>query len=126
MKLSNSGVKLLGTTAENVDLAEDRSKFSALLDQLEISQPSWSKLLSISEAKRFAEKIGYPVIVRPSYVLSGSAMRVAYDEQSLENFLKLAAKVSPDHPVVISKFINQAKEVEVDGVSDGENVLSAL
>jgi carbamoyl-phosphate synthase large subunit len=123
MKLSNAGVKLLGTSAENVDLAEDRSKFSALLDQLEISQPSWSKLLSISDAKRFAEKIGYPVIVRPSYVLSGSAMRVAYNETALENFLNLAAKVSRDHPVVISKFIDHAKEVEVDGVSDGETVL---
>jgi len=122
MKLSNAGVKLLGTTAEDVDLAEDRSKFSALLDQLGISQPSWSKLQSIEDAKRFAEKIGYPVIVRPSYVLSGSAMRVAYNETSLENFLKLAAKVSLDHPVVISKFITQAKEVEVDGVSDGKNV----
>jgi len=122
MKLSNAGVKLLGTTAEDVDLAEDRSKFSALLDQLGIAQPSWSKLQSIEDAKRFAEKIGYPVIVRPSYVLSGSAMRVAYNETSLENFLKLAAKVSLDHPVVISKFITQAKEVEVDGVSDGKNV----
>ena len=123
MPLSNAGVKLLGTSAENVDLAEDRSKFSALLDQLEICQPSWSKLRSVAEAKRVAEKIGYPVIVRPSYVLSGSAMRVAYNEQSLENFLKIAAKVSRDHPVVISKFITQAKEMEVDGVSDGENVL---
>ncbi len=122
MKLSNAGVKLLGTSAENVDLAEDRSKFSALLDQLNIPQPPWSKLQSISDAKSFAEKIGYPVIVRPSYVLSGSAMRVAYNETSLENFLNLAAKVSPDHPVVISKFINRAKEVEVDGVSDGETV----
>ena len=123
MGLSEKGVKLLGTSAENVDLAEDRSKFSALLDQLQICQPSWSKLLSVGEAKRFAEKIGYPVLVRPSYVLSGSAMRVAYNETSLENFLKLAAKVSRDHPVVISKFIDHAKEVEVDGVSDGENVL---
>jgi carbamoyl-phosphate synthase large subunit len=123
MKLSEEGVKLLGTSAEDVDLAEDRSKFSALLDQLGISQPSWSKLLSIADAKRFADKIGYPVIVRPSYVLSGSAMRVAYNETSLENFLNLAAKVSRDHPVVISKFIDQAKEVEVDGVSDGETVL---
>ena len=123
MALSKAGVKLLGTSAENVDLAEDRSKFSTLLDQLGIEQPSWSKLQSIDEAKRFAKKIGYPVIVRPSYVLSGSAMRVAYNETSLENFLKLAAKVSRDHPVVISKFISQAKEVEVDGVSDGENVL---
>ncbi|MDR0373079.1 MAG: carbamoyl-phosphate synthase (glutamine-hydrolyzing) large subunit [Nitrososphaerota archaeon] len=122
MPLSEAGVKLLGTSAQNVDLAEDRSKFSALLDQLGIHQPSWSKLQSIEEAKRFATKIGYPVLVRPSYVLSGSAMRVAYNESVLENFLNLAAKVSRDHPVVISKFINSAKEVEVDGVSDGENV----
>ena len=99
--------------------APNSAHFSTNLD---ISQPSWSKLQSIDDAKRFAEKIGYPVIVRPSYVLSGSAMRVAYNETSLENFLNLAAKVSRDHPVVISKFINRAKEVEVDGVSDGENV----
>lgn len=123
LKLANAGVKLLGTSAENIDLAEDRSKFSALLDQLGIPQPSWSKLTSINDAKLFAEKIGYPVIVRPSYVLSGSAMRVAYDETALENFLKLAAKVSRDHPVVISKFIDKAKEVEVDGVYDGETCL---
>jgi carbamoyl-phosphate synthase large subunit len=123
LKLANSGVKLLGTSAENIDLAEDRSKFSALLDQLGIPQPSWSKLTSISAAKRFAEKIGYPVIVRPSYVLSGSAMRVAYNETALENFLKLAAKVSHDQPVVISKFVDRAKEVEVDGVYDGETCL---
>ena len=123
MKLTESGAKILGTSAQNVDLAEDRSKFSALLDQLGISQPPWSKLVTIEDAKISAEKIGYPVIVRPSYVLSGSAMRVAYDEVSLENFLNLAAKVSQDHPVVISKFITGAKEVEVDGVSDGDNVL---
>jgi carbamoyl-phosphate synthase large subunit len=123
MKLAASGVKLLGTSAEDIDLAEDRSKFSALLDQLGIPQPSWSKLTSINDAKRFAEKIGYPVIVRPSYVLSGSAMRVAYNETALENFLNLAAKVSRDHPVVISKFIDKAKEVEVDGVYDGETCL---
>jgi carbamoyl-phosphate synthase large subunit len=123
MKLAASGVKLLGTSAEDIDLAEDRSKFSALLDQLGIPQPSWSKLTSINDAKRFAEKIGYPVIVRPSYVLSGSAMRVAYDETALENFLNLAAKVSRDHPVVISKFIDKAREVEVDGVYDGETCL---
>jgi len=120
MKLATAGVKLLGTAAEDIDAAEDRSKFSALLDQLGVPQPEWSKLTSISAAKRFAEKIGYPVIVRPSYVLSGSAMRVAYNETMLENFLKLAAKVSRDQPVVISKFVNKAKEVEVDGVSDGE------
>ena len=120
MKLVTAGIKLLGTAAEDIDAAENRSKFSALLDQLGIPQPEWSKLTSISAAKRFAEKIGYPVIVRPSYVLSGSAMRVAYNEKALENFLKLAAKVSRDQPVVISKFVNKAKEVEVDGVSDGE------
>ncbi len=120
LKLANSGVKLLGTSAENIDVAEDRSKFSALLDELEIPQPRWSKLKSINAAKRFAETIGYPVIVRPSYVLSGSAMRVAYKEAALENFLKLAAKVSRDQPVVISKFVSKAKEVEVDGVYDGE------
>jgi len=123
LKLANSGVKLLGTTAKNIDVAEDRSKFSALLDELGIPQPSWSKLKSINAAKRFAEKIGYPVIVRPSYVLSGSAMRVAYNESALESFLKLATKVSRDQPVVISKFINKAKEVEVDGVYDGETCL---
>ena len=123
LKLANSGVKLLGTAAEDIDVAEDRSKFSALLDDLGIPQPSWSKLKSINAAKRFAESIGYPVIVRPSYVLSGSAMRVAYNETALENFLKLAAKVSRDQPVVISKFVNKAKEVEVDGVYDGETCL---
>ncbi|MCL2133940.1 MAG: carbamoyl-phosphate synthase (glutamine-hydrolyzing) large subunit [Candidatus Bathyarchaeota archaeon] len=123
IKLTESGAKILGTSAQSVDLAEDRSKFSALLDELGISQPPWSKLVSIDAAKHSAEKIGYPVLVRPSYVLSGSAMRVAYDEISLENFLKLAAKVSHDHPVVISKFITGAKEVEVDGVCDGSNVL---
>jgi carbamoyl-phosphate synthase large subunit len=123
LKLANSGVKLLGTSAENIDVAEDRSKFSALLDELGVPQPSWSKLKSINAAKRFAEKIGYPVIVRPSYVLSGSAMRVAYNESALENFLKLATKVSRDQPVVISKFVNKAKEVEVDGVYDGETCL---
>ncbi|MCX8150364.1 MAG: carbamoyl-phosphate synthase (glutamine-hydrolyzing) large subunit [Candidatus Bathyarchaeota archaeon] len=123
MKLAHSGIKLLGTAAEDIDAAEDRSKFSELLDKLEIPQPPWSKLASIEGAKLFAEKIGYPVIVRPSYVLSGSAMRVAYDEAALDNFLKLAAKVSRDHPVVISKFVEGAKEVEADGVSDGETCL---
>ncbi|MBT0159668.1 carbamoyl-phosphate synthase (glutamine-hydrolyzing) large subunit [Candidatus Bathyarchaeota archaeon A05DMB-2] len=123
MKLANAGVKLLGTSAEDIDVAEDRSKFSALLDKLGIPQPSWSKLTSIDEAKGFAAKIGYPVIVRPSYVLSGSAMRVAYNETALENFLNLAAKVSRDHPVVISKFVDKAREVEVDGVYDGETCL---
>jgi carbamoyl-phosphate synthase large subunit len=123
LELANHGANLLGTSGESIDCAEDRSKFSALLDQLGIPQPRWSKLATIDGAKRFAEEIGYPVLVRPSYVLSGSAMRVAYTQKELENYLGLAAKVSREHPVVISKFIENAKEVEVDGVSDGEDVL---
>jgi carbamoyl-phosphate synthase large subunit len=123
LKLVNSGVRLLGTSAESIDQAEDRSKFSALLDLLKIQQPEWSKLTTTQEAKNFAKKIGYPVLVRPSYVLSGSAMRVAYTEEELEKYLKQATKVSPEHPVVISKFVEGAKEVEVDGVSDGEDLL---
>lgn len=123
LKLAKSGVKLLGTTAESIDQAEDRSKFSALLDSLGIPQPKWSKLTTIDEAKKFARKIGYPVLIRPSYVLSGSAMRIAYTEEELEKYLKQATKVSKEHPVVISKFVERAKEVEVDGVSDGEDLL---
>jgi len=123
LDLANSGVKLLGTSGQSIDSAEDRSKFSALLDQLRIPQPEWSRLTTTRDVKEFAEKIGYPVLIRPSYVLSGSAMRVAYAEDELENYLKLATKVSREHPVVISKFIEKAKEVEVDGVSDGEDIL---
>jgi carbamoyl-phosphate synthase large subunit len=123
LQLAGYGVKLLGTSGQSIDRAEDRSKFSALLDELDIPQPEWSKLTTTQDAKRFAEKIGYPVLVRPSYVLSGSAMRVAYAEDELEDYLKLATRVSREHPVVISKFIENAKEVEVDGVSDGEDVL---
>jgi carbamoyl-phosphate synthase large subunit len=123
LKLAKMGINLLGTRAEDIDLAEDRSKFSELLDRLDIPQPRWSRLSSIESAKLFSEKIGYPVLVRPSYVLSGSAMRIAYNGTALENYLKLAAKVSRDMPVVISKFILEAKEVEEDGVSDGETCL---
>jgi carbamoyl-phosphate synthase large subunit len=123
LKLADYGVRLLGTSAENIDNAEDRSKFSALLDKLGIPQPKWSKLTTIEDAKKFAKEIGYPVLIRPSYVLSGSAMRVAYTEKELENYLKLATMVSPEHPVVISKFMQGAKEVEVDGVSDGQDLL---
>lgn len=122
LKLTESGVKLLGTSSKSIDYAEDRSKFSELLDRLAIPQPEWSMLTTIKEAKEFAEKIGYPVLIRPSYVLSGDAMRVAYSEEELEDYLKLATRVSPNYPVVISKFIQGAKEVEVDGVCDGEEV----
>jgi carbamoyl-phosphate synthase large subunit len=127
LKLSTSGVNLLGTSGESIDKAEDRSKFSSLLYQLEIQQPQWSDLSTTRDLKKFALKVGYPILIRPSYVLSGSAMRVAYTESELENYLKLAAKVSKEHPAVISKFIENAKEVEVDGVYDGEdNIIGAI
>ncbi|MEM4447674.1 MAG: carbamoyl-phosphate synthase (glutamine-hydrolyzing) large subunit [Candidatus Jordarchaeales archaeon] len=122
-KLARAGVRIFGTAGEDVDRAEDRAKFSALLESLGIPQPPWSKLTSLEEAKEFARKVGYPVLVRPSYVLSGAAMRVAYTEEQLEDFLVLASSVSREHPVVISKFIEGAREVEVDGVSDGEDTL---
>jgi len=123
LKLSNSNVKILGTSSESIDLAEDRSKFSMLLDKLGIPQPKWNKFTRIKDIEKFAEEVVYPVLIRPSYVLSGSAMRVAYNKKELREYLKLATEVSPEHPVVISKFIEGAKEVEVDGVSDGEDTL---
>ncbi len=123
LPLAMYGVRLLGTSAESIDRAEDRSKFSALLDRLGIPQPPWSKQTSLKDITAFAGKIGYPVIVRPSYVLSGAAMRVARNEQELLDYIKLATKVSPEHPVVISKFMENTKEVEVDAVGDGRDVL---
>ncbi len=123
LKLDSLGVRLLGTSAQNIDRAEDRAKFSKLIDELWINQPDWRALINLEEVKAFAERIGYPVVVRPSYVLSGSAIRVAYLESELESYLALAAKVSSEHPVVVSKFIRNAREVDVDGVSDGNDVL---
>jgi carbamoyl-phosphate synthase large subunit len=122
LKLAKLGVRLLGTPAESIDRAEDRSKFSQLLEDLGIPQPRWSKLTKLNEALNFADEIGYPVLVRPSYVLSGSGMKIANSRQELENYLEIAAKVSLEYPVVISKLIQDAKEVDVDGVSDGEEV----
>jgi carbamoyl-phosphate synthase large subunit len=127
LKLSEAGVRILGTSGESIDRAEDRTKFSAMLDKLDIPQPQWRDLTRTRDLKKFASEVGYPVLIRPSYVLSGSAMRVAYTEVELENYLKLTAKVSVDHPAVISKFIENAKEVEVDGVFDGEdNIIGAI
>jgi len=123
LKLAKNDVRILGTSAESIDTAEDRSKFSSLLDSLQIPQPKWSDLKTVEDAKAFARSIRYPVLIRPSYVLSGSAMRIADSEKELEDFLSLAAKVSPEHPVVISKFMKNAREVEVDGVSDGDEVI---
>ena len=122
-KLAKHGVRIIGSGSRTIDRAEDRAKFSSLLDRLGIPQPMWRKATSVLACKRFAKEFGYPVIVRPSYVLSGSAMRIADDEKQLEAYLQLAAGVSPEHPVVISKFVPDAREVEVDGVCDGTNVL---
>jgi carbamoyl-phosphate synthase large subunit len=123
--LAANGIKILGTDAENVDRAEDRSKFSKLLDRLGVEQPEWSRAMSLRGAKVFADQVGYPVLVRPSYVLSGAAMRVAYSERELDEYIRLATRVSPEYPVVMTKFIYNAKEVEVDGVCDGEDVVIA-
>ncbi|MFQ6134582.1 MAG: ATP-grasp domain-containing protein, partial [Nitrososphaerales archaeon] len=122
-KLARHKVNILGTSSRDVDMAEDRSKFSKLLDDLGMAQPCWSRFASIEEARIFAKKVRYPVMVRPSYVLSGAAMGVIWTTEQLEKFLKAAAKVSPEYPVVISKFIQGAMEVELDAVSDGEDVL---
>lgn len=127
LPLAKRGYVLLGTTAQSIDQAEDREKFSDLLNQLHIDQPEWQRVTSLENAKAFAEKIGYPVLIRPSYILSGSAMNVAYDEKSLDQYLQEASLVSSDHPVVISKFILDAKELEVDGVADkGKIIIDAI
>jgi len=122
LKLATAGIRILGTTAEDIDRAEDRAKFSTELDVLQIPQPPWSRLESLLQAKRAARTLGYPVLIRPSYVLSGSSMKVTDDEGELEDYLKRAGGISSEHPVVMSKFIVDAREVEVDAVSDGKNV----
>lgn len=122
-KLYKEGFKLLGTSAENIDRAEDRNKFSALLDSLNIGQPKWQSFTSLTDAEKFAEKEGYPVLVRPSYVLSGSAMSVCYNRGQLENFLGKAMVLGPEYPVTISKFMENAKELEFDAVAQNGEVL---
>lgn len=118
-----TSIKILGTHGTRIDMAENRSKFSSLLDQLKIQQPEWNALTTKDEALSFAEKVGYPVLVRPSYVLSGAAMRVSYDEKTLQDTLDLAASISSDYPVVITKFFTNAREIECDGICDGDKVL---
>lgn len=122
-KLAKNAVNIIGTSSEDVDSAEDRAKFGQMLDTLGIKQPAWRKFTSLAEAEEFADTVGFPVLVRPSYVLSGAAMKVVWGEQQLERFLTDATNVSPDHPVVISKFLQDAAEVEVDAVSDGKEVI---
>ncbi|NIM57988.1 MAG: carbamoyl-phosphate synthase (glutamine-hydrolyzing) large subunit [Candidatus Aminicenantes bacterium] len=117
MKCHQYGVKILGTSPLNIDKAEDRHKFSALLDKLKIDQPEWKELTEISVAKAFASKVGYPVLIRPSYVLSGAAMSVALNDSELVSYLEKASRISPEYPVVISNFIENAKEIEIDAVA---------
>lgn len=120
--LYKHGVKILGTSPLSIDFAEDRAKFSLLLDNLGIKQPAWTSVTSIEEAVSRAREIGYPVLIRPSYVLSGAAMNVAANEEELVEYIRNATRISPEHSVVISKFFEQAYEAEVDAVSDGKDV----
>lgn len=122
-KLFDAGAVVYGTPPSSIDKAEDRHKFSALLDELGIEQPAWKELTDMASAKAFAAQQGYPVLIRPSYVLSGAAMNVAWDDNSLERFLGLAADVSAEHPVVISKFVENSKEIEVDAVAKRGEIL---
>lgn len=121
--LAQRGITILGTSAHDVDRAEDRSKFSAELDKLHIQQPRWQAFSNLNEAKNFAQEVGFPVIVRPSYVLSGAAMKVVWSQDELKTYVKEATDVSPDHPVVISKFMLNSLEVDVDGVCNGKDVV---
>jgi carbamoyl-phosphate synthase large subunit len=127
MKCFKAGLRILGTSPESIDKAENRTKFSSLLDRLGINQPAWRELRSVKEAEAFAATAGFPVLVRPSYVLSGAAMSVVFDNKDLDVFLKKASRVSPEYPVVISKFILNAEEIEMDAVAkDGEIIVSAI
>ncbi len=126
-RLDDAGVNILGTTAQSIDNAEDRHKFSAMLDRLGIDQPRWRELTSFADIDDFIREVGFPVLVRPSYVLSGAAMNVCSNEEELHRFLRLAANVSKQHPVVVSEFVQNAKEIEMDAVAqDGEIKLYAI
>ena len=127
MKLYRQSVPVLGTSPVSIDRAENRNKFSHMLDMLGIDQPAWQELTSLDDVKAFIQKVGYPVLVRPSYVLSGAAMNVCYDEEELEEFLRMAAKVSKEYPVVVSQFLQNTKEIEFDAVAqNGEIVEYAI
>lgn len=127
VKLDNVGVHILGTTARSIDNAEDRHKFSSMLDRLYIDQPRWKELTTLSEIHQFVDEVGFPLLVRPSYVLSGAAMNVCSNRDELERFLTLATEVSNKYPVVVSEFIEEAKEIEMDAVAQhGELVVYAI
>ena len=124
MNLDAQNVPILGTSAKDIDNAEDRAKFSAMLSRNGINQPEWSTLTSMDDIEQFVDRVGFPVLVRPSYVLSGAAMNICSNREELERFLKLAANVSADHPVVVSKFIEHAKEIEFDAVAKDGDILA--
>ncbi len=124
LRLHGAGVNILGTQAKYIDNAEDRHKFSSMLDKLEIDQPRWKELSTMTDVYEFVDHVGFPVLVRPSYVLSGAAMNVCSNKVELEQFLKLAANVSKKHPVVVSEFIQNAKEIELDAVADKGEVIA--
>ncbi len=127
VSLAESEIKIYGTQAEYIDMAENRNKFSSMLDEMDIDQPLWRELTSMEDAFAFADKVGYPVLVRPSYVLSGAAMAVASNDEELERYLNKAVDISPEHPTVISKFLLNSKEIEMDAVAkDGKVVLYAI
>lgn len=127
LPLGQGGYPILGTTPEQIDRAEDRQKFSSMLGRLGVDQPAWDEVSDLASAKKFAEKVGYPVLIRPSYVLSGGAMSVVRSEKEMEHYLQAATRLSPDHPTVISQFILNAKELEIDGVAkDGKLVIYAI
>jgi len=124
LRLDAQKVPILGTSAKSIDNAEDRDKFSAMLDRIGVDQPEWRALTSLEDINAFVDKVGFPVLVRPSYVLSGAAMNVCSNQEELERFLKLAANVSKKHPVVVSQFIEHAKEVEMDAVAQGGEIIA--
>ena len=124
LRLDGQNVNILGTSAKSIDNAEDREKFSAMLDRIGVDQPRWRELTSMSDINEFVEEVGFPVLVRPSYVLSGAAMNVCSNQEELERFLQLAANVSKKHPVVVSQFIEHAKEVEMDAVAQNGEIIA--
>jgi carbamoyl-phosphate synthase large subunit len=124
MRLHRQGVPILGTPPESIDRAEDRHKFSSMCDMLEVDQPRWKELRTFEEIDSFIEEIGFPVLIRPSYVLSGAAMNVVSNRSELVHFLELAASVSKEHPVVVSEFIEYAKEIEIDAVASGGEIIA--
>ena len=124
LRLDESGVEILGTKATSIDKAEDRHKFSSIVDALAIDQPKWKELTTIDDINAFIDEVGFPVLVRPSYVLSGAAMNVCYNEDELRRFLAMAAEVSQKHPVVVSEFMQRCKEIEFDAVADHGEVIA--